>query len=98
MQRSVIRGCVTSNIPDFIAFHPGYAGLPDRVAHAGHGKQEQRFLHGLPVFGGKEHRAVLLAGNEDGLVRLGGLVNQAVEICARLACGESGHDALRVDR
>ena len=65
-------------------------GISDRLSHARFGYQEHRFLNRLPIFFRDKHGRTSLACDDDGLMRLSRLVNEAVEVGSGFACGEYG--------
>ena len=69
--------------------------LLDGLAHARNRQQVQRLLNGLPILGRHQHGAAAFAGNQDGLVRFGRLVDKTVQICACFTGGDGrGHGVL----
>ena len=69
--------------------------LLDRLAHARNRQQVQRLLNGLPILGRHQHGAAAFSGNQNGLVRFGRLVDEAVQICACFTGGNGrGHAVL----
>src|SRR5450756_1767743 len=64
--------------------------LEDGLAHAGYREQVQRLLHGTPVVLRYEDRVAAPAGDLDRLVRGCHIVEQLVELFARVCGADSG--------
>src|ERR1044071_3528323 len=65
--------------------------LPDRLAHARNREQVDRLLEGPPIVRGDQHGVPPLAGDLDRLARLGGFLEQAVEVGPGVAGGDHLH-------
>ncbi|CBE70116.1 protein of unknown function [Candidatus Methylomirabilis oxygeniifera] len=69
----------------------GFQALANRGAHSWDGIQVQRLLDGAPVGFRHEHCGMALAGDLDGFMGIGDIVQERVQSFSSLSSCDAGH-------
>ncbi|WP_444826057.1 hypothetical protein [Acidithiobacillus thiooxidans] len=71
--------------------------LLSRLAHSRDGKQIERFRYRIPIFFRDQHSVTALAFYDNGLMRICGFIDKAVQLRSRLCRVEYGHVSPSLD-